>query len=325
MKARSQELFEKSLAAMVAAIEVYNKPDFEYREETFAILAVNGWELLLKAKWLKNNNNNIRSLYVHEKGKKKDGSASKKLVVKLTRCGNPYTHGLDYLANKLAESGVLDSIAQKNIEAICEIRDSAVHFYNKSNAFSMRLQEVGSASLKNYVQVAKEWFDEDLSCFNFYLMPLAFMAPPKTADAILLSKEEAKLVEYIESLEGGYDPDKQYAVSVNIEIKYSRSKAKEALQYQLTNDPNAPKLHLTEGQFKERYPLSYEKLNAACRKRYSDFLLNKKYHDIRIPLIGNPKFTMARRLDPDNPNSAKQDWYSEAIFTELDKNYTKRK
>jgi len=92
MKAKSQELFEKSLAAMVASIEVYNKPDFEYREETFAILAVNGWELLLKAKWLKDNDNKIRSLYVHEKGKKKDGTPSKKLIVKLTRCGNPFTH-----------------------------------------------------------------------------------------------------------------------------------------------------------------------------------------------------------------------------------------
>lgn len=325
MKAKSQDLFEKSLAAMVAAIEVYNKPDFQYREETFAILAVNGWELLLKAKWLKDHNNKIRSLYVHEKGKKKDGTTSKKLVVKLTRCGNPFTHGLDYLANKLTESGMLDSTVQKNIEAICEIRDSAVHFYNKSKVFSMRLQEVGSASLKNYVHVAKEWFDEDLSSFNFYLMPLAFLAPPKTADAILLSKEESKLVEYIESLEVGYDPDKKYAVSVNIEIKYSRSKAKEALQYQITNDPNAPKLQITEEQFKKRYPLSYEKLSAACRKRYTDFLLNKKYHEIRATLIGNPKFSMERKLDPDNPKSAKQEWYSEAIFTEFDKHYTRRK
>ena len=47
MKARSQELVDKSIAAMVSAIEVYNKPDFKYREETFSILAINAWELLL--------------------------------------------------------------------------------------------------------------------------------------------------------------------------------------------------------------------------------------------------------------------------------------
>ena len=63
---------------MISAIEIYNKPDFKYREETFAILAINSWELLLKAKWLKENNNKIRSLYVEEKVKKKNGENSKK-------------------------------------------------------------------------------------------------------------------------------------------------------------------------------------------------------------------------------------------------------
>lgn len=62
---------------MISAIEIYNKPDFKYREETFSILAINSWELLLKAKWLKENRNKVRSLYVLEKSKKKkDGSAS---------------------------------------------------------------------------------------------------------------------------------------------------------------------------------------------------------------------------------------------------------
>ena len=55
MKARKIELLDRSIAAMLSAIEIYNKPDFAYREETFAILAINGWELLLKAKWLDDN------------------------------------------------------------------------------------------------------------------------------------------------------------------------------------------------------------------------------------------------------------------------------
>lgn len=48
----SDELLDRSLAATLAAIEVYNKPNFSYREEVFAILAINGWELLLKARLL---------------------------------------------------------------------------------------------------------------------------------------------------------------------------------------------------------------------------------------------------------------------------------
>jgi hypothetical protein len=45
-----QRFVDKAEAAITAAVEVYNKPSFVYREETFAILALNAWELLLKGK-----------------------------------------------------------------------------------------------------------------------------------------------------------------------------------------------------------------------------------------------------------------------------------
>ncbi|CDM66722.1 DUF3644 domain-containing protein [Pyrinomonas methylaliphatogenes] len=66
MKARSRELLDHAIAAMVAAIDVYNKPDFPYRAESFTILALNAWELLLKAKWLVMNKNRLNSLYMRE-------------------------------------------------------------------------------------------------------------------------------------------------------------------------------------------------------------------------------------------------------------------
>lgn len=44
-----RSLLDKSIGSMLSAIEIYNKPAFHNREEVFAILAVNSWELLLKA------------------------------------------------------------------------------------------------------------------------------------------------------------------------------------------------------------------------------------------------------------------------------------
>ena len=44
---------------MVAAIEIYNKPQFSYRPQSFAILALNAWELLFKAKWLADHKNHL--------------------------------------------------------------------------------------------------------------------------------------------------------------------------------------------------------------------------------------------------------------------------
>jgi len=52
MKSRARQMLEKSIDAMIAAIEVYNKPSFAYREESFSLLATNAWELLLKVRIL---------------------------------------------------------------------------------------------------------------------------------------------------------------------------------------------------------------------------------------------------------------------------------
>ena len=54
-----EELTCKATQATVAAIQMYNNPTSVYRAETFAILSINGWELLLKAKWLKEHGDDV--------------------------------------------------------------------------------------------------------------------------------------------------------------------------------------------------------------------------------------------------------------------------
>ena len=277
MKSRSKELLDRAVAATVAAIEIYNKPDFLYREEAFAVLAINGWELLLKAKWLADHNNKVSTLYVMEPRTKKDGTKSKKLQVKETRSGNPFTHSLDFLAKKLVEMKAFDANAWANIQALLELRDSSVHFYNRSGAFPMRLQEIGTASLKNFVAATKAWFGRDMSEFNFYLMPLSFVALPQRTEAVVLNHEERKFLAFVESLEpANDDAASPYSVTVNIDIKFTRSKAKDALGVQVTNNPNAPEVRLTEQQIRDRFPWYYDRLTKECRKRYKDFKAAQK-------------------------------------------------
>ncbi|WP_216368093.1 DUF3644 domain-containing protein [Aeromonas sp. 1805] len=69
-------MLEKSVAAMLSAIEIYNKPDFRYREETFSVLCINSWELLLKAKVLNLASNKVASLYAMEYRTLKTGMKS---------------------------------------------------------------------------------------------------------------------------------------------------------------------------------------------------------------------------------------------------------
>ena len=148
MKSKSNELLDKSISAMIAAIEVYNKPDFLYRGETFSILAINSWELLLKAKYLKDNHNKMRSLYVMEPVINKDGSKSKKKKVKLTRSGNPFTHSIDFIAKKLIEKGEMDQIVFNNIMALIELRDSAIQLVRYAYKKTDKLKSL----LKGYSQ-----------------------------------------------------------------------------------------------------------------------------------------------------------------------------
>lgn len=117
MKARSKELLDRAVAATLAAIEVYNKPCFPYRAESFAVLAINGWELLLKAKWLAEHDNDPNTLYVRETTGR-SGKALSKLRIKRTRSGNSLTHSADSLIRKLVETGQFDTHAAHNLEAL---------------------------------------------------------------------------------------------------------------------------------------------------------------------------------------------------------------
>src|SRR6266542_3256812 len=190
MKARCKELLDRAIAATVAAIEIYNKPAFHYREEAFAVLAINGWELLLKAKWLSDHGNDLAFLYVRQPVKSKAASTKgTKPRIKRTRSGNPLTHSLDFLIKKFVESGALDGNAWKNLEALLELRDSAINFYKRSPVFAQRLQEIGAASVKNFAAAVGDWFKRDLSEFNFYVMPLAFVRLSSRARAVVLNPE----------------------------------------------------------------------------------------------------------------------------------------
>ena len=83
---------DKSIQAAISSIEVYNKPDFKYREESFTILMVNAWETLLKAKIVNDENNKLSSIYIIDKEKvKQNGDPYKSPKYKKNRAGNYFT------------------------------------------------------------------------------------------------------------------------------------------------------------------------------------------------------------------------------------------
>ena len=324
MKSKSNELLDKSISAMIAAIEIYNKPDFMYRGETFSILAINSWELLLKAKYLKDNHNKMRTLYVMEPITNKDGSKSKKRKIKTTRSGNPFTHSIDFISKKLIEKGEMDKVVYDNIMALIELRDSAIHFYNYSVKFNVRIQEIGTATLKNYVSLYKKWFNKDLSDYNFYLMPLSFVQVHKESDILLLNTEEKNFFKYVDELEDNAAPGGEYSIALNIDVKFSKSTSKDAIKVALSNDSEAIKVTLNEEQLKAKYPMDYGQLTAKCKARYQDFILNNDYHKNRRQYEDDDKCAYIRYLDPDKKKSGKKVFYSDVMLLRLDAHYKKK-
>jgi hypothetical protein len=102
-KAKSDLLLYKSIQATLSAIELYNKPNFSYREESFTILMVNTWELLLKAKILNDANQDVASVYIIDTSKRKKGwNSYKKSRYKKIRLGNFFAIDICVAMSKLS-------------------------------------------------------------------------------------------------------------------------------------------------------------------------------------------------------------------------------
>ena len=327
MKSRARQILDKSIDAMIAAIEIYNKPSFSYREEAFSILVVNAWELLFKARILQLDNNRISAIIEYERRKKADGKLSEKLYRKKNRSGNHSSIGLfkahSRLVNDYGDS--IEPVVLRNLEAITEVRDNAIHFLNKGFELKKKVHELGTANLKNYLHLVRQWFGVDLSEYQLFLMPIAFLQNKTIVKGVSLTAAENNLLSYVSSVENEINDDisNDFNLTLDIDIKIRRVSNKDAPTFQLSNDPDATKITLAEEDIREKYPWDYKILTTRLRKRYSDFLENAKYHKIRKQLEKQEKYCKPRYLDPGNPNSTKKNFYNPNILKEFDKHYTR--
>lgn len=320
----SADIAQKSVQAAVAAIEIYNKPNFSYREEAFALLMTNAWELIIKAKWVLDHKESEESLHVLID----DGKGGK--TPKLNRCGNSMSVGLTHLTAKLLEdkdSG-LEKGCHDNIPALIELRDNAAHLMNKDLHLGRRILEIGTASLRNYLHLATEWFQLDLSAYNFFLMPLSFyhgFEAAQPATGLNYPEQIKRLLSYIDVLEKtDNESEGTQHVAMRIETKFVRAKDASSVAFRWTDDPNAPAISVLEEDIMKNYPLRYAQLTETLRRRYSNFMVTQEYHQLRRKLEKDRKYCVERLLDPSNPRSSRQRFYNPNIIQEFDKQYKMR-
>jgi len=156
-----RRLRDSSTSALVAAVEVYNKPAMLYREESFVILLVNAWELLLKAILRKNRKN----------------------IFYRKRRNEPYrSFSIGDAAQKCMEAhvfpgGFASRAALSNLELLVAYRDNAVHFYNHKG-FRVLIYGLAQTSVKNFVDLTSDVFgDKVLEAMPQSLLPVGLESP----------------------------------------------------------------------------------------------------------------------------------------------------
>jgi hypothetical protein len=330
-KSRHSRLVDKSINAAIAAIEVYNKPDFRYREESFSILMLNAWELLLKARVLLENYGAAKSIEVWEYYTTKVGSKSKRKRPLTSRSGNIKTIGIERAIGlvKSYAANSLDDRCARNLSLLMEIRDTAVHFIHNDIGLSARVLDVGMAALQNYARSLSEWFGVSLDNINFYLMPLAFQRPAAVVESLASTARPtsvSRLLRHIGEQEKAAPAEMNdpYVVTMRVMVKFSRTVGSEAEIVKIVkNGEGALPITLNEEDIRERFPWSYDELIKRLRARYSNFKANQAYHDIRKPLEENPMFCHERHLNPDNPAGGLKRFYSSNILAKFDDHYIK--
>lgn len=260
-----------------------------------------------------------------EPKRRKDGSASKRLVRKKNRAGNDYTLSLDSVVSKLVVSGSLPKSVANNIEALLAIRDNAVHFYNPSPELERQVREIGTATLLNFCALQLRWFGQGISADSLLLMPIGFLQPGE-AVKVLPTTQEANLVTYIGRLaQSSEDDDFAFAMRADVNLHRTSEEIAGRLAIGRPGDAGVVgSVVMSEEDMLKHYPLTYAKLTEKLRERYIDFKANRQYHQLRAELSTNPNLARSRAYNPLNPSSGKQTFFNGAIIKEFDAHYKKR-
>lgn len=328
MSAIKESLLENSKSAIIAGIEIHNKPIFSYRYEIASILIINAWELILKA-YIAEYKPEVRII-------RKDGTTK------------PFEECLSFVSSEIGNSF---RTTEENLNKIYEFRCNVIHFY-KDN-FDAILYSLLHKSVYFYNDFLKKYFNNDLSEeTNLILLPIGFkpfVSPIDFLNKESILKESSNAVQtFIKSIINSTEKLNEEGIEESIltgfnvavvnenrvknadiiaAITKDSSKASiyvnKIIDGKISNDDDAQKISIEEESlFKTVYTLKYNQVTLKCRQIYSDFKQGAKFNKIMKSIKDNPEIHRKRYLDIVNKTGAGQDFYSNKIFEELNKNYT---
>lgn len=156
-----KKLCDNSRAAMLAAIEIYNKPQTTYREQVVTVLVVNAWELILKAALRKSKKN-----IFYKKNRGEDYRS-----LSLEHCI------ADMAKYRLWPETIDGDGIRANLKVLTDYRNKTIHLYvtdDLNTILYMFLQQ----NIVNYRDFMLAVFGKDLADdITWKLLPLAADTP----------------------------------------------------------------------------------------------------------------------------------------------------
>lgn len=319
-KKTSYKLLDKSLSSALTAIEIYNKPNILYREETFAILMINAYELLFKSK-IVDDSKTIKSIYVYEKKKLVNDTSSKREYIKRNRINEPYTKDINKLMNILKSQKKISQNIYENVQLLIEIRDNAVHFLNDTSKLKYKLYTICVATVKNYYRLIEKWFESfDISNYDFFITPINFSGINEEIDPLTLELSQKNFLNYLDMATSAADTKDEFDICIKTELKFVKVETDETLLIKYASEGRKIDVEINDELFKKMYPYDYGQIIKKIKNKYPQIKVNNEFNAAKKKLQDEEICCKARYLDPDKKGMSRYYYNSnfvKKIYDEL--------
>ena len=329
-----KQLLQKAKDSALLAIEYYNKPAVSFKSEGFIVMICIAWTAFFHAYFLKNK---IKPWYRKtEKGKKPRFDFITEELPNGHKIKNKKWWDLKKCVKEFFKNKQSEVPVQKNIEFLSGIRNLIVH-RNLPELDASMFAEC-QASVINFNNYLERYFGEKHKIDVFLSFSIQLFQNPKNfleASKNELKKKNAmEIVEYIKSFRSTLTTDileaSEYSFkAVLIKVKSHESKDALALRFinekDLTDEQRESLKNVGIVLVKEKvkeidgvpetYSLDYTNLIKELKKAIPSLKLNEQFHKIKKEIISkHPNLKHTRKLDPNNPKSAKKDYYDPKII-----------
>jgi len=244
------ELLTKSRESMLAAVQIFNNPNIQFKSESFIVLSNIAWTYLLHAYY---RSKNVEYRYYEQQGQRKRYHKTKKGADKhweLERC-------LDDLASPI------DKVAKSNLKFLIGLRHEVEH------QMTTRIDDYLSARFQacclNYNEYIKTLFDDGLGIDKHLSFSLQFSSIKEEHASQL--REFTDLPENISSFINGFDSELPQAEYNDLRYSYRvlyvpksvnhKGQADKVIEFIPANSPEAEKLNKEYVLIKEKEKQKY--------------------------------------------------------------------